>query len=308
MLSDIELAAILKAADRQGWPFGPVVNLLTLTAQRRGEVVGMAWEEVDLKAKLWTIPGERTKNHRPHVVPLTDTAVAIVEALPRVEGSPLVFPARGYLDRAYSGYSKGKRELDALAEQHDWTLHDLRRTAATGMARAGVPPHVVERLLNHVPGTFGGVAGVYNRFGYLDEMRAALAAWERHVVGLAGQAATATEQAAARQPRQLDKVRVNSSIMNDDDFEWDDAKAAANLAKHKVSFERAREAFGDGFAVEYEDDRADYGEDRTVLLGMVGDRLLAVTYTLRGERVRIISAREAELHERRQYHEENGHE
>jgi uncharacterized DUF497 family protein len=95
--------------------------------------------------------------------------------------------------------------------------------------------------------------------------------------------------------------------MNDPEFEWDDAKAAANVVKHKVSFEAARDAFGDLFAVEYEDDRADYGEDRTVLLGRVGDRLLAVVYTLRGDRVRIISAREAEPHERRHYHEENRH-
>lgn len=94
--------------------------------------------------------------------------------------------------------------------------------------------------------------------------------------------------------------------MNDEDFEWDDAKALANLAKHKVSFEMARDAFADLFAIEYEDDRADYGEDRFILLGMVDGRLLAVVYTLRGDRVRIISAREAEPHERRHYHEENG--
>lgn len=93
--------------------------------------------------------------------------------------------------------------------------------------------------------------------------------------------------------------------MNDGKFEWDDVKAAANFAKHKVSFERAREAFKDAFAVEYIDDRADYGEERIVLLGMVGERLLTVIYTMRGERTRIISAREGEPHERRRYHEEN---
>lgn len=115
------------------------------------------------------------------MVPLTPAALAVLDALPRVPGTPYVFPARGYADRPYSGYSKGKRELDARAGQHGWTLHDLRRTAATGMAKSGVPPHVVERLLNHVSGTFGGVAGVYNRFGYLDEMRDALMRWEHHV-------------------------------------------------------------------------------------------------------------------------------
>lgn len=179
VLSEAELGAVLESARIQDWPFGPIVQLLALTAQRRGEVVGMRWDELDFDARLWTIPGTRTKNHRMHVVPLTDSAIAILEALPRLVQSEFVFPARGYTDRPYSGYSKGKRELDALADLHGWTLHDLRRTAATGMAKAGVAPHVVERILNHVSGTFGGVAGVYNRFQYVDEMRAALTKWER---------------------------------------------------------------------------------------------------------------------------------
>ncbi|MBV8753046.1 MAG: BrnT family toxin [Hyphomicrobiales bacterium] len=93
--------------------------------------------------------------------------------------------------------------------------------------------------------------------------------------------------------------------MNADDFEWDDAKAAANLAKHGVTFEQARDAFNDPFAVDFVDDRANYREHRLILLGMVESRLLTVVHTLRGEKVRIISAREAEPHERRRYHEEN---
>ena len=93
--------------------------------------------------------------------------------------------------------------------------------------------------------------------------------------------------------------------MKDDDFEWDDAKAAQNWANHGVSFEAARLAFDDSFAVEREDRRRDYGEDRYVLLGMVQDHLLAVVHAQRGARVRIISARLAESRERRRYHEEN---
>jgi uncharacterized protein len=93
--------------------------------------------------------------------------------------------------------------------------------------------------------------------------------------------------------------------MEDDDFEWDDAKASGNLARHGVSFDAACLAFDDPFAVAREDRRQDYGEDRSLLLGMVEGRLLAVTYTLRGVRVRIISARLAEAQERRRYHEEN---
>ncbi len=203
VLSDAELALIWRAAEGQGWPFGRIVQLLMLTGQRRGEVVGLRWEELDLDAAVWTIPGSRTKNHKQHLVPLSPSVVAILKALPRIEGSEFAFPARGMPEQAYSGYSKGKRVLDADIDtvrrkeavaagrtaddiKHlDWTLHDLRRTAATGMARAGVAPHVVERILNHVSGTFGGVAGVYNRFQYLDEMRAALELWETHIARLA---------------------------------------------------------------------------------------------------------------------------
>jgi uncharacterized protein len=94
--------------------------------------------------------------------------------------------------------------------------------------------------------------------------------------------------------------------MTSDDFEWDKTKAAANLAKHGVSFEQAREAFNDPFAIDFVDDREDFGEDRLILFGMVENRLLVVAHTSRGEKVRIISVREAEPHERRKYHEENG--
>ena len=176
VLSDEELTKIWSAAKAMGLPFGPIVQLLMLTAQRRGEVVGMAWDEVDLEEALWTIPGERTKNGKSHAVPLSGGALEILTSIPRTE-SPYVFPARGKPDQPYSGYSKGKRELDAAAGLNDWTLHDLRRTAATGMARLGVAPHVVERVLNHVSGTFGGVAGIYNRFKYEEEMREALEKW-----------------------------------------------------------------------------------------------------------------------------------
>lgn len=100
-------------------------------------------------------------------------------------------------------------------------------------------------------------------------------------------------------------IRVSRSIVEDDDFEWDDAKAAQNLASHGVSFEAARLVFDDPFAVVREDRRQGYGEDRYILLGMVQDRLLAIAYTQRGARVRIISARLAESRERRRYHEEN---
>jgi uncharacterized protein len=91
----------------------------------------------------------------------------------------------------------------------------------------------------------------------------------------------------------------------DDDFEWDEAKAAENDAKHGVSFAAAIEVFKDPFAIERLDDRMDYGEDRYIVLGMVDGRILCVVYTLRNGTIRIISARGAEPHEGRQYHEDN---
>jgi uncharacterized DUF497 family protein len=93
--------------------------------------------------------------------------------------------------------------------------------------------------------------------------------------------------------------------MNEPEFGWDTAKAAQNEADHGVTFEMARDVFKDPFAIEWLDDREDYGEDRYVIIGMVSSRLLFVAYTMKDEAIRIISARGAEPHERRQYHEDN---
>jgi integrase len=171
-----ELAAVWKGASLVGYPFGPIVQLLILTAQRRNEVAQMQWSQIDLNAATWSLPSELTKNKRPHVVPLAPQSLALLKSLPRFT-SDYVFPARGE-HPAFAHFSRGKVRLDALAGVSEWTLHDLRRTTATHMAQLGVAPHVIERLLNHISGTFGGVAGVYNRFQYLDEMRAGLTAWE----------------------------------------------------------------------------------------------------------------------------------
>ncbi|MGD9868134.1 MAG: BrnT family toxin [Hyphomicrobiales bacterium] len=95
-------------------------------------------------------------------------------------------------------------------------------------------------------------------------------------------------------------------MAHDEEFEWDKAKAADNQARHGVSFEAAQGIFGDPFAIEFEDDRKSYGEQRFVIIGTVDDRVLSVVYTMREETIRIISARGATAYERRKYHEENG--
>jgi integrase len=192
-LSDDELRWFWSACETIGWPFGPLAKLLLLTAQRRDEVGGMQWSEIDFDKRIWTIPRHRAKNDRAHEVHLSTAALEILQTLPQVSGWP-VFSTNG---RPVSGFSQGKNRFDAAmlvakrAELGDsaeairhWILHDLRRTAATGMARLNFPPHVVDKIHNHVGGTIRGVAAVYNRFEYLDEGRAALEAWGRYVRNL----------------------------------------------------------------------------------------------------------------------------
>lgn len=174
-----EMAAVWSGADLVGYPFGPIVKMLMLTAQRRNEVASIQWSQLDFEANTWTLPAELTKNGRQHVLPIAPQAAALLRSLPHFT-SDYVFPARGE-NPVFAHFSRGKLKLDALAGVKNWTLHDLRRSVATHLAKLGVAPHVIERLLNHVSGTFGGVAGVYNRFQYLDEMRSALELWEAHL-------------------------------------------------------------------------------------------------------------------------------
>jgi integrase len=201
VLSDDELRWLWQASDEIGWPFGPLAKLLLLTAQRRDEVAGMEWPEINLAKRVWTIPRHKAKNDRMHDVQLSDAAIAMLQSLPRI-GDGLVFTTTG--ETAVSGFSKAKRRLDdAMLKAKraelgtrkgdvipEWTLHDLRRTAATGMQQLKIPPHVVDRVLNHVSGTIRGVAAIYNRFEYLEERRAALDAWGRFVGNLGAPPAT----------------------------------------------------------------------------------------------------------------------
>ena len=184
VLTEEELVCIWQAAEEMGYPYGRIIQLLILTAQRRNEVAGMRWVELDLVKATWTIPAERTKPGRTHELPLSKRTLRLLEGLPKVHDD-LVFPARGKENPA-SGFSKWKRQLDGIADVGLWRIHDIRRTVASGMAQLKVPPHVIERVLNHTTGTLGGVAGIYNRFGYLDEMRTALEFWAASLTELIG--------------------------------------------------------------------------------------------------------------------------
>lgn len=180
VLSDDELVKVWRAFEAEGYPFGYMGKLLVLTGQRRGEVTEMRWGQIDDTRKTWTIPASLAKNHREHMLPLPDAAMAILRSVPRLSDER-VFPARNNDTNAISGFTRAKLRFDKLSGVSEWTIHDLRRTVATGLAQLGVAPHVIERVLNHISGTFGGVAGVYNRFQYQDEMRAALELWAKHV-------------------------------------------------------------------------------------------------------------------------------
>ena len=196
VLSDDELRDVWSGASALGFPDGPFFQLLVLTAQRRGEVAGMRWQDLDLDHALWTLSAEQTKAGRVHDVPLSSAALEIIEVLPRFEG-PFVFTS-GSGAKPINSFSKGKVALDvAVAKLRkdagetkpmpSYTIHDLRRTASTHMAKAGVAPHVLSALLNHSPGAQQGVTAIYNRFRYLDERRAALEGWGKEVVRLAKQ-------------------------------------------------------------------------------------------------------------------------
>ena len=184
VLDDDEIRRLLCACRNDVYPFRQFVPILLATAQRRGELAEMRWSEVDFDAKHWVIPAERSKNGRPHVVPLSPFALGLLNEVPRFLDCDYVFTTTR--NSPVSGFSKMLRRLSEGSQTSDWRLHDLRRTAASGMARAGVVPHVVEKVLNHISGTISGVAAVYNRYGYDGEKRSALEQWGGFLDGLQG--------------------------------------------------------------------------------------------------------------------------
>jgi len=185
VLDDGEIRRVLNAARLDAYPFRQFVRLLLATAQRRGDLANMRWSELDLEARTWVIPAERAKNGKPHVVHLSDFAVSLLDEVPQFVDCDYVFTTTRR--SPVSGFSKALRWLHKHSETSDWHMHDLRRTAASGMARAGVAPYVIEKVLNHVSGTISGVAAVYNRYGYDAERCAAMDKWGETLCALADQ-------------------------------------------------------------------------------------------------------------------------
>jgi integrase len=168
VLSQDELTAILRALGDD--PFSEIIRMLILTGQRRSEIGGLRWSEVDLGQGLIVLPAARVKNGRQHELPISTQVRAVLERQPR--RNEWVWGCD------WNSWSEPKakldRQLDGIAP---WRLHDLRRSCATHMAELGVLPHVIEAVLNHVSGHKSGVAGIYNRARYQDEMRVALQTW-----------------------------------------------------------------------------------------------------------------------------------
>lgn len=181
-LDDNEVAGLLRACRNDLYPFRQYAPMLLATAQRKMEVAQMRWSEIDFEAKAWVIPADRAKNGKQHVVPLSTFALDVLNDVPRFVDCDLVFTTTR--TTPIGGFSRALRRLSKESGTSDWRWHDLRRTAASGMAKAGVAPHVVEKILNHVSGIISGVAAVYNRHGYDAEKRDALEAWGERLAEL----------------------------------------------------------------------------------------------------------------------------
>jgi integrase len=199
VLDDNEMLLVWKSTAELGYPFGPLIRLLILTGARREEVAALDWSELDYSAQIWVLPPSRSKNGVSSRQPLSTLAVAELDAIAKRQGKSagwrkagLVFSTTG--NTSVSGYSRAKARLDkaiaTLAASEDasapppWRLHDLRRTLATGLQRLGVRFEVTEAVLNHVSGSKGGVAGVYQRYDWAAEKAHAVQAWADHVSGL----------------------------------------------------------------------------------------------------------------------------
>jgi integrase len=192
VLTQEELAEIWRALGYDH--VSDMIRLLVLTGQRRDEITKLRWSEIDFDKALLTLPPARTKNRRTHELPLSPQALAILQR--RLDGAARKGNGSGANDGTVFdpvGWDLRKKKLDKVIFANrggkpmpHWTLHDLRRTCATGLAELGVLPHIIECILNHLSGFRSGVAGIYNRNRYLPEMRQALERWANKVDEIVG--------------------------------------------------------------------------------------------------------------------------
>ena len=168
-LSAEEIKIVWGALDGLGYPWGPLYKFLLVTGQRRGEVAGMRWSEIN--GEGWKLPGERAKKGKGHLVPLSSLAREILDGVPQIGG--LVF--RAHTDAALKGWSKIAPRLEKLTgPMEPWHLHDFRRTFATHLRSLGVERLVVSKLLNQAE---AGVTKIYDRYAADPEKTAAMERW-----------------------------------------------------------------------------------------------------------------------------------
>ena len=183
-LDEGEIVAFWKATESMSSLYAPAFQFLLVTGQRRSEVGGMRWEELDLQKGLWSIPSNRTKNGKPHMLDLPKFAMNILSGLGR--SGEFVF---GSGAKELNGWSKAKSLLDKAIKNNGstikpWRTHDLRRTMATHLAEQGAEQYVIEKLLNHGSGSTGGIVSVYQRSERRQERKEALSSWCRKLEGL----------------------------------------------------------------------------------------------------------------------------
>ena len=203
VLTREELGAIWQATGAMGGTAGAYLRCLLLTLQRREEVAGMRWEEVAADRTTWTVPAERAKNGKAHLVHLSEPVRQALAKVHQHKGNLHVFAGRG--KGSVGGFSHMKDEVlrviagaepiqpgkrratkPKLEAAADWRLHDFRRTGVTALADMGIAPHVADRLLNHITGSIQGVAAVYQRAEFLAERKHAIEAWANFVLACAG--------------------------------------------------------------------------------------------------------------------------
>jgi integrase len=185
VLNDNELKTIWRACLDDD-EFSRIVKLLILTGARRDEIGDLEWSEIDFDTGTVVISERRTKNGRALELKLPAVALNILRAVPRRDGCVRLFGKPG---KGFTSWSNGMKLFQARMatagnELPHWTLHDLRRSTATGMAEIGVQPHIIEAVLNHVSGHKRGPAGIYNRASYARETAQALQVWAEHLAAL----------------------------------------------------------------------------------------------------------------------------
>jgi integrase len=181
VLKPEELVNVWRAALKQGYPHGTVVQLLILNGQRKTETVNLRWPWINQRERLITLPEWVTKNSKEHTFPYGQMTADIFETVPRLNSTDLLFPSRVSDERPFSGWGKYKAELDGLSGVAHHTLHDLRRTFRTVHAQIGTSREIGERLINHAAAVVTDVEEIYDLYTYLPEMRQAVENFEAHL-------------------------------------------------------------------------------------------------------------------------------